>query len=101
MAAGLAAPKAINLPAWKKLTVDMQHIAERHLPGGIYSEGRTLFNGLNEGQVAKVMQGAYHNAKKLATQGDRILVRGTYNGWTVEIWINTATKTVETAYPVF
>jgi hypothetical protein len=97
-----AVTRAINLPSWKKLTIDWVHIAERHIPGGLFAQGqKTVFHGLNQKQVATVLEGAYRNAKKLLTQGDRVLIRGTHGGWTVEMWINKATKTVETAYPVF
>jgi hypothetical protein len=42
LSGGLGAPaargaKAINLPAWRKVTVNMAHIAERHIPGGPYT----------------------------------------------------------------
>jgi hypothetical protein len=39
-------------------------------------------------------------AKKLKTIGNKVLVRGKVNGIDVEMWVDTATKTIETAYPV-
>ena len=53
--------------------------------------------------VGGAVRGAYKNVyKKLKTQGDRVLVRGkTDGGMIVEMWVNTATKTIETAYPIF
>src|SRR5205807_2501894 len=37
------AVKSINLPAWRNVTVDVVHIAERHIPGGPLTAGRTIF----------------------------------------------------------
>ena len=43
---------------------------------------------------------AYSNAKKLKTQGDRVKLRGTaQDGTVIDMWVNTVTKTIETAYP--
>lgn len=49
------------------------------------------------------VKNAYKNVhSKLQTQGDRMLLRGTAsNGLEIEMWINKATKTIETAYPIF
>ena len=53
-------------------------------------------------QLEAYVRSAYKNvAKKLKTQGDRVLVRGENGGVTVEMWINTSTNMIETAYPVF
>jgi hypothetical protein len=94
-------PKSVNLPSWKKLTVDWGHIIPRHMPGGALTAGRTVFNGLTQPQVARLLKSAYSVAKKLSTQGDRILLRGQSGGRTVELWINTVTKMIETAYPIY
>lgn len=68
---------------------------------GVGAEERTVFEGLNQGQVQRVIRGAYEGeVKKIASQGDRVLLRGTHEGWTVEMWVNTETKTLETAYPI-
>jgi hypothetical protein len=34
------------------------------------------------------------------TQGDRVVVRGTHNKVIIEMWVNTKTKIIETAYPL-
>jgi RHS repeat-associated protein len=93
--------KPVNLPSWGKLTINWQHIRERHIAGGIYAKGqRTVFGDLTERQVEALIREAYKNAKKLQTQGERILVEGCANGWRIQMWINTATNTIETAYPL-
>jgi hypothetical protein len=85
----------------KKLTIDMGHIASGHMKGGSrVSAIKDLFpETWTKGQVEKAIKEAYESAKRIHTQGDRILVQGTYQGKTIEMWINTVTKTIETAYP--
>ena len=93
--------RAINLPGWQKVTVDMEHIAERHMTGGMVTEGRSVFVNLNQQGVMAAVQQAYGSATKVAVQGDRVLLSGTTKtGMTVEMWLNKATNTIETAYPV-
>ena len=44
---------------------------------------------------------AYKNGKRVKTQGDRIKVVGqAKDGTVIEIWVNKATKVIETAYPL-
>jgi hypothetical protein len=96
-----------DLPSWSKLTVDWQHIFDGHWEGSTQPRGNnTIFTNLNQNQIKSVVRIAYENvSEKLRTQktpeGDRILVRGQSGTWTVEMWINKATKVLETAYPVF
>lgn len=93
--------KAINLPSWKKLTVNWAHIAERHVVGGDFAKGgRSVFGQLSLAQVKSVVRGAYAASQKVATQGDRVLLTGTFHGWNVEMWVDVRRKVLETAYPV-
>ena len=57
--------------------------------------------GMTKAQVEKVVRSAYKNvSEKVSSQGDRVLVRGTADsGLRIEMWVNKATKTIETAYP--
>ncbi len=48
------------------------------------------------GQVENLVREAYRNSKKIKTQGERVLLRGN----NIEMWVNTKTKTIETAYPI-
>jgi RHS repeat-associated protein len=91
------------LPSWKKVSIDIEHIASGHMRGGSrVSNLKTLFpENMNQEQVYKTVKDAYRNVHtKLKTQGERVLVRGSSNGIEVEMWVNTNTKMVETAYPV-
>lgn len=93
--------KAINLPAFTKVTVDMAHIAERHMTGGAFTAGRTIFTGMSERGVMAAIRQAYQSSSTVSVQGERLLLRGaTRTGVTVEMWFNKATKVIETAYPV-
>ncbi|WP_083564012.1 EndoU domain-containing protein [Chryseobacterium carnipullorum] len=58
---------------------------------------KTVFpDNLSEGQVENLVRSAYKNSKKVKKQGDRVLLRGN----DIEMWVNTKTKTIETAYPI-
>jgi hypothetical protein len=98
---GAVGVRAINLPGWSKLTVDMAHVAERHMAGGAKTAGRTIFTSLSERGVMAAIRQAYGNATTVAVQGERVLLSGvTKTGMTVEMWLNKATNLIETAYPV-
>ena len=44
---------------------------------------------------------AYRFGTKVGGQGERAVVRGQAAGLTNEMYVNTTTKMIETAYPVF
>ena len=95
--------KSANLPAKKKVSLDMEHISSGHMPDGDRNRDgkKTVFWGLSLPQIEKAIMEAYSNATKLQTQGDRILLTGyswTYE-LTIEMWINLVTLIIETAYP--
>ena len=93
-----------DLPSIKKVTFDWEHIFEGHWEGTpeVIRGNNTIFTGLNKEQIKRVVRGAYKYVnKKNRTQGDRIRVRGSFEGWIVEMWVNKADKIVETAYPIF
>ena len=91
-------PKPINLPSWKKIDIDMDHIASGHIRGGSrVSSKKDLFpDHMTRAQVEKAVREAYRYGKRIETQGDRVRVRG--NG--IEMWVNIKDKAIETAYPV-
>lgn len=98
------AAKAINLPAWRRVAIDMVHIASGHMKGGPrVSAAKDLFpESMSAAQVERAVRQAYRFAgDRLATQGDRVLVQGQGGGLTIRMWVNRATKTIETAYPVY
>jgi RHS repeat-associated protein len=93
--------KAVNLPAFNKVTVDMSHIKDRHMQGGTLTDGRTVFSSATERGVQAAIQQAYGSARTINVQGDRVLLSGTTKtGTQIEMWFNKSTKTIETAYPV-
>lgn len=97
--AGLS--KSINLPGWRKVSVDMAHVAERHMEGGAKIAGKSVFVGLNERGVMAAIKQAYGSASTIHVQGERVLLSGvTKTGMAVEMWLNKTTKMIETAYPV-
>ncbi|WP_286863396.1 RHS repeat domain-containing protein [Sphingobacterium sp. UBA7625] len=93
------------LPSWKKMSVDVEHVLSGHVKGGSrVSPLKTLFpETMSKETVIKTIRDAYKNVHtKLETQGDRMLLRGTAsNGLEIEMWINKATKIIETGYPVY
>jgi len=99
---GARAAKAVSFPAWRKVTVDVAHILERHVPGGRLSAGRTVFpSTMNDKGIMRAIRGAYESGTKVGVQGaDRVLLRGQGGGLTIEMWFNKVTNTIETAYPV-
>jgi RHS repeat-associated protein len=94
--------KSINLPAWKSIAIDMVHIASGHMTGGSrVSSLKTLFpEGMSSVQVERLIRHAYRNSKRVDSQGDRVLVRGEAGGLAIEMWVNRATRMIETAYPI-
>jgi len=95
--------KSVSLPALKSLTVDMTHILSGHVKGGSrVSTMKTLFDSnLSPKQIENMVKAAYKNAKKLKTQGNRVKVVGqSDNGTVIEMWVNKATKVIESAYPI-
>ena len=93
--------KPINLPAWRKVEIDMAHVMERHTAEGALSAGRTTFPELmSEKGIQRAIREAYRYGEKIGSQGDRVLMRGSSGGLTIEMWVNRATGTIETAYPV-
>ena len=95
--------KSINLPAWRTIKIDIDHIASGHMSGGSrVSSLKTLFpSHMTKGQIEKVVREAYRHGEKISAQGEKVLVRGEAGGLKIEMWVNRTTKTIETAYPIF
>jgi uncharacterized protein RhaS with RHS repeats len=98
--------KSVNLPSWKKVEIDMDHILSGHTSTGSRAVqsanaggGKDLFGNMTPAQIEKAIRGAYRVCEKVMTQGDRVLVRGQYGDMTIEMWVNKATNIIETAYP--
>ena len=72
------------------------------MTGGALTAGRTIFPPhMDQRAVERAIRQAYRYGEKIGGQGERALVRGTYDRLTIEMWVNTTTKAIETAYPVF
>jgi hypothetical protein len=93
--------KAISLPRWSKVTVNLVHILERHMAGGPFTAGRTIFPNMSAKGIERAIRAAYESSAKVGVQGERVLLRGRGAGLTIEMWFNKVTNTIETAYPVF
>lgn len=100
-----AAPQRVNLPSWRRIRIDMNHIASGHMPGGSRVPGsrKSLFPAwMTRTQIERAVRQAYRNGSRVQSQGtERVIVRGDYDGMTIEIIVNVDTKMIETAYPVW
>ncbi|MEV7345364.1 RHS repeat-associated core domain-containing protein [Streptomyces sp. NPDC093544] len=99
-------PKAINLPSWKTVAVDMIHVLERHTADGkIYKQSmkKTKFpDYMSPKKIESTIITAYRFAVPAGrSQGSRILLRGMAEGLEIEMWLDKSTKLIETAYPVW
>ena len=70
--------KPVNLPSFKKMRIDMEHVGSGHLPGGNRNRTgkKTVFWGCSMDQIYRIIQEAYENSKKLRTVGKKILIEG-------------------------
>lgn len=98
--------KSINLPSWKKVNIDMGEVLSGHTVSGtraiqssMSGKGKDIFSNMTETQIEKAIRQAYRYGKKLETQGDRTFISGNYGGLTIQMWVNTITNTIETAWP--
>ena len=100
--AKVRAIKPVNLPSWKRIEIDMEHIASGHMTGGSrVSAKKDMFSeSMSARQVERAVRQAYRYGERVAVQGERVLVRGEYGGMRIEMWVNTQTRTIETAYPI-
>ena len=95
------ATKAVNLPAWRTIGIDMAHILERHTATSALSVNWTVFPEImSEKGIERAIREAYRFGQRIGGEGDRILMQGHSGGLTIEMWVNRATRMIETAYPV-
>lgn len=102
--------KPINLPSWKKVQINMEHIMSGHTTNGFRYKQNLKMKGnqpkdafpdhMTEVQIEKAIREAYRFSDRRKVQGDQVMVRGTARtGQRIEMWVNTKTKMIETAYP--
>lgn len=101
--AAIGLSKAINLPSWRKVGIDIEHIASGHMKGGSRaSDLKDLFpDYMDTQQIEKAVRDAYKNGEKVGSQNGRVIMKGTSDKLTIEMYVNTETKMIETAYPKF
>lgn len=101
--------KAVNLPSWDKLTVDMEHITSGHKVGGSRLNTSNKMGGakdvfpewMTDKQILSAIKEAYKNAKKIKTQvdgnGDTIIkLLGQTKELNIEIYVNTSKNIINT-----
>jgi len=99
------ARKAVNMPSWKKIGIDMEHAVSGHMQGGwrtgCKGHKKSLFpKEMTKQQIETAIRQAYRYGKKLKTQNaTTVIVRGEHKGLKLEMYVNTEKKIIETAYP--
>ncbi len=93
--------KPINLPSWKKVALDMQHILSGHSAGGQRGgPNKDRFPWwMTAPAIEKAIREAYKYGEILQRQGDRVFMRGPWGKTYIEMWVNTVTKVIESAWP--
>ncbi|MFF4037146.1 polymorphic toxin-type HINT domain-containing protein [Streptomyces sp. NPDC001816] len=98
--------KPSNLPGWRKVDIDMDHVLDRHTAAGkTYNQSgiKTKYpDYMSAGEIEATIRKAYKSSSVAGpSQGDRVFLRGSANGLEIEMWVNKQTRTIETAYPVW
>ena len=97
--------KPVNLPAWKTIDIDVDHIVDNHTAGGkTYQQSgiKDKFpDYMSPDTIESTVRQAYRNSTMAGpSQGDRVFLRGDADGMTIEMWVNKTTGAIETAYPI-
>jgi hypothetical protein len=83
----------------------MKEVMTGHTAAGhraIQSGIKDVFpQGLSKNQIEAAIRQAYRYGKRSQSQGERVFVTGPYGKHTIEMWVNTKTKMIETAWPKF
>ena len=96
-------PKSVNLPSYKSVKIDMLHIISGHTPGGNRGGPRKdRFPGwMKFAAIERAIREAYRFGERIRTQGDRVFLRGPWGNNTIEMWVNTVTKVIKSAWPKY
>ena len=93
--------KSNNLPSYKNININMDHIMSGHSSGGNRGgPNKDRFPVyLSRYAIRKAIITAYRYGKKIRTQGDRVFIRGPWGRNYIEMWVNVVTKIIESAWP--
>jgi hypothetical protein len=96
------ATKAVNLPAWRKIAINMAYIIDKHGPGVVLGRKTAFPATMTEQAIEAAVREAYRYGSTAGAIVDgRVAIEGFGGGLNIKMWVNLATKTIETAYPVF
>src|SRR5207249_11893214 len=92
--------KAVNLPAWRKVAIDMEHVLSGHVEGGSrVSSMKSLWPyNMSPKGIERAIRTAFRYGTKVAVYGDRVKIRGQAGRLTIEMWYDRATKQIRSAY---
>lgn len=96
--------KPVNLPAWRTIDIDLEHILSGHTVGGSrVSPLKDLFTpGMTSRQIERVIRQAYRRSRVAGpSQPDRVFLSGIYQGVRYEMWVNKVTRQIESAWPKY
>jgi len=89
------------VPTQAEIRVDMEHIMSCHgIAGSRATPGKSLFPAhMDERQIEDAIRRAYDVGDLSWPDAVHLRVTGTGGGLDLEMWVNPATKTIETAHP--
>ena len=95
--------KAVNLPSAEKISINLAHIMSGHSANGNRGgPNKDRFpDGITGVTIERIIREAYKHAEKIETQGERVFLRGPWGDNVIEMWVNLATKTIESAWPKY
>ena len=81
----------------------MDHVLSGHYGSGArVSDLKDLFpSHMSASSIERAVRLSYRDSEIVARQGDRYLMRGPYDGYDIYMWVNKATRTIETAWPKY
>jgi RHS repeat-associated protein len=97
-----------NLPSWKKVSIDMDHVLDRHTAAGATFQqsakaggNKSLFPGdWSAKKIEKEIREAYRGASPVGTKNGIVELKGTLsNGQSVTIYVEKKSKKITTAFP--
>ena len=93
--------KPVNLPSYKRIKLDMDHIMSGHGYNGNRGPNKDKFPPWVNPYIAeKIIRHAYRYGEKIKSQGDRVMIHGPwYKNNIIEMWVNTKTMIIESAWP--